>query len=79
MGKAEKMLAQMKSNPKADRTPDNVKTLCKAFNIKVRQQGTSHAVLTNGKGAHLTIPMHKPIKPLYIKRLTQMIEVDREF
>ena len=32
------------------------------------------AVLTNNKGEHLTVPMDKPIKPLYIKRLTALIE-----
>ncbi len=74
MGKAEKLLQQMKSNPKADWTPDHVKTLCKAFGLTFRQRGTSHAVITNIKGGHLTVPMHKPIKPLYIKRLVALIE-----
>ncbi len=75
MGKAEKLLQQMKSNPQADWTPANVKTLCKAFNLTLRQRGTSHAVVTNANGEHLTVPMHKPIKPLYIKRLVELIEV----
>ncbi|WP_241086838.1 hypothetical protein [Candidatus Vondammii sp. HM_W22] len=75
MSKAEKLLQQMKSNPKADWTLDNVKTLCKAFNLTLRQRSTSHAVVTNANGQHLTVPMHKPIKPLYIKRLVELIEV----
>lgn len=74
MSKAEKLLQQMKSNPKADWTPDNIKTLSKAYSLTMRQRGTSHAVLTNSKGEHLTVPMHKPIKPLYIKRLVELIE-----
>ena len=74
MSKAEKLLQRMKSNPKADWTPDNIKTLCNVFNLTLRQRGTSHAVLTNSKGEHLTVPMHKPIKPLYIKRLVELIE-----
>jgi len=74
MSKAEKLLQRMKSNPKADWTPDNIKTLCHAFDLTLRQRGTSHAVLTNSKGEHLTVPMHKPIKPLYIKRLVELIE-----
>ena len=36
--------------------------------------GINHAVITNNKGQHLTIPMHKPIKPLYITRFIQLIE-----
>ncbi len=74
MSKAEKLLQQMKSNPKADWTPNNIKTLCKAFDLTLRQRGTSHAVLTNAIGQHLTIPMHKPVKPLYIKYLIKLIE-----
>ena len=81
MGKAEKLLQSMKSSPKSDWTPDNVKTLCQAFHLTfhltLRQRGTSHAVITNRCGEHLTIPMHKPIKPLYIKRLVKLIEVEQ--
>ena len=31
-------------------------------------------MLTNALGEHLTIPMHKPIKPVYIRRLVNLIE-----
>lgn len=74
MSKAAKLFAQMQSNPRGDWTPDNVKTIAKAFGITLRQRGTSHAVLTNSLGHHLTIPMHKPIKPVYITRLIELIE-----
>ena len=74
MSKAEKILQQMKSNPKDNWTPSKVKVLCKAYSITLRQRGTSHAVLTNTRGEHLTVPMHKPIKPLYIRRLVKLIE-----
>ena len=74
MSKAAKLLEKMKSNPQDDWTPDNVKVLCTAFSLTMRQRGTSHAVITNTYGAHLTVPMHKPIKALYIKRLIKLIE-----
>lgn len=74
MSKAEKLLQRMKSNPKADWTAGHVKTVCKMFNLTLRQRGTSHAVVTNRNGEHLTVPMHKPIKPLYISRLIELIE-----
>ena len=64
----------MRANPKADWTPDNVKAVARACGLTLRQRGTSHAVLTNALGRHLTIPMHKPIKPLYIRRLVELIE-----
>ena len=74
MARAERLFDSMKANPKADWTPDNVKTVARAYNLTVRQRGTSHAVLTNAGGQHLTIPMHKPIKPVYIRRLVALIE-----
>ena len=77
MSKAGKLLQKMKSNPKADWTPGNVKILCAAYDLTMRQHGTSHAVLTNAKGEHLTVPMHKPIKAFYIKRLVKMIEAEQ--
>ena len=70
----EKLFDSMKANSKADWTPDNVKTVARTYGLTVRQRGTSHAVLTNASGQHLTIPMHKPIKPIYIKRLVALIE-----
>lgn len=75
MSKAEKLLQQMRENPKDNWSPDQIKTLCKTYKLNLRQRGTSHAVITNSHGQHLTIPMHKPIKPLYIKRFVQLIEV----
>ena len=64
----------MRANPKADWTPDNVKAVARAYGLAFRQRRTSHAVVTNALGRHLTIPMHKPIKPLYIRRLVELIE-----
>ena len=74
MAKAERLLESMRANPKADWTPDNIKTVARACGLAVRQRGTSHAVVTNARGRHLTVPMHKPIKPLYIRRLVELIE-----
>ena len=64
----------MKANPKADWTPENVRTVVRGYGLTLRQRGTSHAVVTNLGGQHLTIPMHKPIKPLYIRRLVRLVE-----
>ena len=79
MSKAVKLLQKMKANTKADWSQSNIKTLVKAFNLNLRQRDTSHAVITNSSGQHITVPMHKPIKPLYIKRLVELIEADNEF
>ena len=71
------LLASMKANPKVDWTPENIETIALAYGLTLRQRGTSHAAVTNGLGQHPTIPMHKPIKPLYIRRLVKLIEADQ--
>ena len=74
MARTDRLLQAMRANPKADWTPQSVRTVARANGLTVRQRGTSHAVLTNAFGQHLTIPMHKPIKPVYIRRLVAFIE-----
>jgi len=60
MAKADGLLGSMKANPKADWSPKDVRKAAKKHGLIIRQRGTSHAVLTNDQGQHLTIPMHKP-------------------
>ena len=69
MSRAVKLLCKMRDNPGSDWSQSNIKTLVRAFNLTLRQHSTSHAVITNRSGQHVTIPMHKPIKPIYIKPL----------
>ena len=74
MSRAATLLNRMKANPKGDWTPKDIRTLARAYQLTLRQRGTSHAVLTNARGQHLTVPMHKPIKPVYIRHLITLIE-----
>ena len=74
VARTHRLLTAMKANPKADWSPENVRTVADACDLTLRQRGTSHAVLTNALGQHLTVPMHKPIKPVYIRRLVRLIE-----
>ena len=74
VARTHRLLTVMKANPKADWSPENVRTVAHACDLTLRQRGTSHAVLTNALGQHLTVPMHKPVKPAYIRRLVRLIE-----
>ena len=74
MTQTHRLVAAMKANPKADWSPEDVRVVARACDLTVRQGRTSHAVLTNALGEHLTVPMHKPIKPVYIRRLVRLIE-----
>ena len=73
-----RLLASMKANPKADWTPADVRRPARAEGLAVRQRGTSHAVITNARGEHLTVPMHKPIKPFYVRRLVALVEEGKQ-
>ena len=64
----------MKDNPKADWAAENVGPVVRAHGLTMRQRGTGHAVMANARGRHLTIPMHKPIKPVCIRALVELIE-----
>ena len=74
MARREKLLRAMAANPRADWSSRDVRTVASRHGLTLRQRGTSHAVLTAESGKHLTIPMHKPIKPHYIRRLVALIE-----
>jgi antitoxin HicB len=73
MSKADKLLNKMRANPR-DWTPNQLRTVAKQNGLTVRQNGTSHAVFVNPKGKHLSVPMHRPVKPYYIKQLIELIE-----
>ena len=74
MVRGAKLIDAMRANPQADWTPENVRAVARASGLTLRQRGTSHAVLTDTLGHHLTIPMHKPIKPVYIRRLVEFVK-----
>lgn len=73
MGKAEKILKRMGNNPQ-DWRIDSLKTLARAHNIEWRQPGTSHVTFRHPNGAKVTVPDHRPIKPVYIKQFVCLID-----
>jgi hypothetical protein len=72
MGKAEKLLERMRANPH-DWRIDQLKTIADAFGIDYRQPGTSHVTFRHPSGAKLTVPAHRPIKPVYIKKFVFLV------
>jgi len=66
MSKLSKILDKMRNNP-LDWRIDSLKTVARAHGIEWRQPGTSHVTFRHPNGAKLTVPAHRPIKPIYIK------------
>ena len=73
MSRIEKLLNKMRSNPQ-DWQIDILKKLARRFNIEWRQPGTSHVTFRHPNGAKITVPAHRPIKPIYIKKFIRFID-----
>jgi len=73
MSRIDKILEKMRNNP-LDWRIDNLKTVARSFDIEWRQPGTSHVTLRHPNGAKLTVPAHRPIKPIYIKKFIQRVD-----
>ena len=74
MTQLEKLLEKMKNNPK-DWNIDQLKKLAVRYSIEWRQNGTSHVQFVRQDGITLTVPAHRPIKPIYILKFLDLIEV----
>ena len=72
MSKVEKLITKMRNNP-LDWRIEDVKIIADRFGFEYRQPGTSHVTFRTIKGEKLTIPAHKPIKPIYIKKFLALI------
>ena len=64
----------MRNNPRDDWSIDELKTLAARKGIDWRQPGTSHVTFTYPGVTPLTVPAHKPIKAVYIKRFLELID-----
>ncbi len=64
----------MKANPKDDWKISDLQGIAKHYGVGYRQPGTSHVTFVTELGTCLTVPAHKPIKPIYIKRFVELIE-----
>ena len=76
MSKAQKLIAAMTNNP-LDWQMEQVKTVAKASGLTVHSPGGSHHILRNAAGAKISIPAHRPIKAIYIKKLLQLIKTGK--
>jgi predicted RNA binding protein YcfA (HicA-like mRNA interferase family) len=74
MGIKHKTITKMRNNPR-DWRIDQIEMIAKQCGISVRKSGGSHVVLTHPTWVELLcIPAHRPIKPIYIKKLIALLE-----
>jgi hypothetical protein len=69
-----KLLESMRRNPRADWRIDDLKSLAAHFGIAWRSPGGSHVTFVAPNGSVVTVPMRRPIKPIYVKMFVEMID-----
>lgn len=75
MSRGEKLLERMRANPRDWRIEDVAK-LCDAFGVTCTppRKGSHYKVKHGSQAEILTIPAHRPIKPVYVTDLVRFIE-----
>ena len=73
MSRIEKLIAKMRNNPR-DWQIEDINAIAERFGIEYRQPGTSHVTFRTNSGEKVTIPAHKPIKPVYIKQFIALLD-----
>ena len=73
MSKFDKLIIKMRANPR-DWRIDDLKAVAERLNIDYRQPGTSHVTFRLAHGSKITVPAHKPIKPIYIKQFLELLD-----
>jgi len=78
MSTATKLLAAMRLNPH-DWTMANLLTVAKRYGMEIRSTGGSHHVFSHPSvNDMLSVPAHRPIKAIYIRRFVAVIDQIRE-
>lgn len=73
MVRAEKIIERMRNNPRDWQIAD-LKSIATRYKIDWRQPGTSHVTFSFPGLQPLTVPSHKPLKPIYVKKFLMLID-----
>ena len=77
MSKADKLLERMRQNPAGDWTIADVQKLCGVLGwtfLPPRGGGSHWKVCVPDSDVILTIPAKRPIKPVYIRKLLELVK-----
>jgi hypothetical protein len=73
MSRIGKLIERMRNNPRDWRIED-VKTVADYYLIDYRQPDGSHVTFRFINATKLTVPAHKPIKAIYIKKFIALLD-----
>lgn len=75
MPSIKKQLEKMRRNPR-DWRIEQLETIAKQYGVNIRKSGGSHVMFDHPAWIELLcIPAHRPIKPVYIKKLVHLIDL----
>ena len=77
MSRADKRLQKMRRNPR-DWRIEEIQSVADSLGIEWQHDGGSHVIFRSLYGEHLSIPAHRPIKPIYIMRFLTLIANKQE-
>lgn len=78
MNKKIKLLDAMRVNPK-DWRIEELKTVARQLGIEVRNDGGSHHVFSySGVDGVISVPAHRPVKPVYIRAFVRFCDQVKE-
>jgi len=78
MIKADKTLDRMRANPR-DWRIEELEAAAKRLGLTVRKSTGSHVIFQKSScSLAVSIPAHKPIKPVYVRRLIDLIDAEAE-
>jgi hypothetical protein len=78
MNKRAKLLDVMRNNPH-DWRIDDLLVIARQFNIECRNNGGSHHVFGfPNLEMDVTVPAHRPIKPVYIRQFLLLVDAVKE-
>jgi len=77
MSRQEKLLARMRRNPRGDWRIEQLEAIADHHGITYRQPGTSHVIFAPPGRNVLSVPAHRPIKPVYARKFVAMIDAIR--
>lgn len=75
MNTATKLLEAMQNHP-LDWRIDQLQTVARQYGIAWRHEGTSHCYFVRADGKTLSVPAHRPIKPVYVKKFVALVRGD---
>jgi len=74
MNTAAKILESMRINPRGDWRIEQLQIVARQHGVDWRHEGTSHCYFRRSDGVTLSVPAHRPIKPVYVRLFVELIK-----